>query len=148
MSFDRLGRFISTRYHVSHARYYTAVFPDSPVERLIYEAERAGWRPVIKLIRENEKYQKGDMKARIGADLAAFAAGHTPLGPVSTVVLLSGDSDYEPVVSDYLKPHGVRLVVVGSLLDQVNGRLSRKLFEQADEFVEVAQILPEIALAA
>ena len=145
--FRKLRNYIASGTSLLEANYYTAVYPTSPVEAILFEAEQRGWQPVTKLIRESQRHSKGDIDELIAADLVGYVAfGHPTRSRIDKITLISGDGDYVPIIEKYVKPHGVRLHVIGSREPGVNGRTSERLHRIADEFTEVVDILPDIEL--
>jgi uncharacterized LabA/DUF88 family protein len=118
------------------------------VEGLVTAVRHCGWTPIVRTIPQYQKETKGNMDNWIAPDLVAFATiGHAKIGKrVDVITLVCGDGGFTWALENYVKPQGVRIQVLGSRKPGINGRMSPRLLEIADDFVDFESILPEIEL--
>ncbi len=127
------------------AYYYTALFDEveySPLRPLVDWLDYNGYTLVTKRAKEfadayGNRRVKGDMDVEIAID-AMEMAKH-----LDRMVLFSGDGDFRRLV-EAVQREGVRVSVVSTLRSSPP-MVADELRRQADEFVELADLAPEIS---
>ena len=141
IDYRRLLERFAAEGRLVRAYYYTALFDEaeySPIRPLIDWLDYNGYSLVTKRAKEftdahGNRRVKGDMDVEIAVDMMALA------GRVDRMVLFSGDSDFRRLV-EAVQREGVRVSVVSTL------RSSPPM--AADDFIELADLAPEIARPA
>ena len=145
IDFKRLLDHFGAQGRLVRAFYYTALFDEveySPLRPLIDWLDYNGYTLVTKRAKEftdayGNRKTKGDMDVEIAID-AMEMAKH-----LDRIVLFSGDGDFRRLV-EAVQREGVRVSVVSSLRSSPP-MVADELRRQADEFVELADLAPEIA---
>ncbi len=127
------------------AYYYTALFDEaeySPLRPLVDWLDYNGYSPVTKRAKEfvddyGHRKIKGNMDIEIAIDAMAMAKH------LDRMVLFSGDGDFRRLV-EAVQREGVRVSVVSTLRSHPP-MAADELRRQADEFVELADLAPEIS---
>ena len=145
IDFKRLLELFAAEGRLVRAFYYTALFDDleySPLRPLVDWLDYNGYTLVTKRAKEftdaygNRKI-KGDMDVEIAIDAMEMAK------KLDRIVLFSGDGDFRRLV-EAVQREGVRVSVVSTLRSHPP-MVADELRRQADEFVELADLAPEIA---
>ena len=145
IDFKRLLDHFGAQGRLVRAFYYIALFDEveySPIRPLVDWLDYNGYALITKRAKEftdaygNRKI-KGDMDVEIAID-AMEMAKH-----LDRIVLFSGDGDFRRLV-EALQREGVRVDVVSTLRSSPP-MVADELRRQADEFVELADLAPEIA---
>ena len=145
IDFKRLLDHFGAQGRLVRAFYYTALVDEveySPLRPLIDWLDYNGYTLVTKRAKEftdaygNRKI-KGNMDVEIAID-AMEMAKH-----LDRIVLFSGDGDFRRLV-EAVQREGVRVDVVSTLRSHPP-MVADELRRQADEFVELADLAPEIA---
>jgi len=126
------------------AYYYTAVIEGeefSPIKPLVDWLDYNGFTVVTKPVKRftdalGHVRTKGNMDIEIAVDMLEFAPH------VDHVVLFSGDGDFRRLVQA-VQAKGVRVTVVSTTRTQPP-QIADELRRQADAFVELSDLLPEI----
>ena len=126
------------------AYYYTAVIEGeefSPIKPLVDWLDYNGFTVVTKPVKrftdaQGHSRTKGNMDIEIAVDMLEL----TPR--VDHMVLFSGDGDFRRLVQA-VQARGVRVTVVSTLRTQPP-QIADELRRQADAFVELQDLLPEI----
>ena len=126
------------------AYYYTAVVEGeefSPLKPLVDWLDYNGFSVLTKPVKrftdaEGRSRIKGNMDIEIAVDMLELAPR------LDHAVLFSGDGDFRRLVQA-VQAKGVRVTVVSTLKSQPP-QIADELRRQADEFVELADLLPEI----
>ena len=126
------------------AYYYTAVIEGeefSPIKPLVDWLDYNGFTVVTKPVKRFTDAQghartKGNMDIEIAVDMLEMAPH------VQHMVLFSGDGDFRRLVKA-VQAKGVRVTVVSTLKTQPP-QIADELRRQADAFVELQDLLPEI----
>ena len=147
IDFKRLRELFAAEGRLVRAFYYTALFDDleySPLRPLVDWLDYNGYTLVTKRAKEftdayGNRRIKGDMDVEIAID-AMEMAKH-----LDRMVLFSGDGDFRRLV-EAVQREGVR-VSVASTLRSSPPTMADELRRQADEFIELADLAPEIARA-
>ena len=127
------------------AYYYTALFDEmeySPLRPLVDWLDYNGYTLVTKRAKEfvddhGHRKIKGNMDIEIAIDAMAMAKH------LDRMVLFSGDGDFRRLV-EAVQREGVRVSVVSTLRSSPP-MVADELRRQADEFVELADLAPEIS---
>ena len=135
----------SAQGRLVRAFYYTALVEDqeySPIRPLVDWLDYNGYTLVTKRAKEftdayGNRKTKGDMDVEIAID-AMEMAKH-----LDRMMLFSGDGDFRRLV-EAVQREGVRVSVVSTLRSHPP-TIADELRRQADEFVELADLAPEIA---
>ena len=147
IDFKRLLDHFGARGRLVRAYYYTALFDDveySPLRPLVDWLVYNGYTLVTKRAKEftdayGNRRIKGDMDVEIAIDAMEMAP------KLDRIVLFSGDGDFRRLV-EMVQREGVRVTVVSSLRSSPP-MVADELRRQTDEFVELADLAPEIARA-
>ncbi|SFS45875.1 NYN domain-containing protein [Brevundimonas viscosa] len=126
------------------AYYYTAVVEGeefSPLKPLVDWLDYNGFSVVTKPVKrftdaEGRSRTKGNMDIEIAVDMLELAPR------LDHAVLFSGDGDFRRLV-EAVQAKGVRVTVVSTLKSQPP-QIADELRRQADAFVELADLLPDI----
>jgi uncharacterized LabA/DUF88 family protein len=145
LDFKRLLDHFSARGRLLRALYYTAVIEGeefSPVKPLIDWLDYNGFSVVTKPAKrftdaEGRSRLKGNMDMEMAVDLMELAPR------LDHAVVFTGDGDFRRVV-EAVQARGVRVTVVSTLKTQPP-QIADELRRQADVFLDVADLLPEIA---
>lgn len=139
ISYERMKRYFEHECQVKKLFVYTATDDKRPnQEKFIAMLKRTGYivrtKPVKQIRVSSGVYQwKGDFDVELTMDMLDY------LHEYDTAVLLSGDSDFAPVI-DRLKSHHKRVLVMS-----VKGHISRELLERA-KYVNLKKLRKEIEL--
>ena len=139
ISYERLSEYFKKECAVVSLFVYTATDEDRQEQKkFIAMLERAGFsvraKPVKKIRVGNGIYQwKGDFDVELTMDML------DNLSRFDTAVLLSGDSDFAPVI-DRLKRQGKRVIVMS-----VKGHVSKELLDRA-KYVNLKKLRKDIEL--
>ncbi len=145
IDYRRLLERFSAEGRLVRAYYYSALFDEaeySPMRPLIDWLDYNGYSPVTKRAKEftdahGNRRVKGDMDVEIAVDMMALA------GRLERMVLFSGDGDFRRLV-EAVQREGVRVSVVSTLRSSPP-MAADELRRQADDFIELADLAPEIA---
>jgi uncharacterized LabA/DUF88 family protein len=126
------------------AYYYTAVVEGeefSPLKPLVDWLDYNGFSVVTKPVKrfidsEGRSRTKGNMDIEIAVDMLELAPR------LDHAVLFSGDGDFRRLVQA-VQARGVRVTVVSTVKSQPP-QIADELRRQADVFVELADLLPEV----
>ena len=129
---------------LTRAYYYTAVIEGeefSPIRPLVDWLDYNGFTVVTKPVKRFTDAQghtrtKGNMDMEIAVDMLEMAPH------LDHAILFSGDGDFRRVV-EAVQARGVRVTVVSTLRSQPP-QIADELRRQADAFVDLADLLPEI----
>ena len=144
LDFSRLLEVYRAKGRLVRAYYYTAVIEGeefSPIKPLVDWLDYNGFTVVTKPVRRFTDAQghartKGNMDIELAVDLLEMAPH------LDHAVLFSGDGDFRRLVQA-VQAKGVRVTVVSTMRSQPP-QIADELRRQADAFVELADLLPEI----
>jgi uncharacterized LabA/DUF88 family protein len=144
IDYKRLLKEYQGRGHLVRAFYYTALIEDqeySSIRPLIDWLDYNGYRVVTKPTKEfvdstGRRKVKGNMDIELAID-ALELAPH-----IDHMVLFSGDGDFRSLV-EAMQRRGVRVSVVSTVATQPP-MVADELRRQADEFVDLSQLIPKI----
>ncbi|HEX2724812.1 MAG TPA: NYN domain-containing protein [Beijerinckiaceae bacterium] len=144
IDYKRLLKEFQSRGFLIRAFYYTALVEDqeySSIRPLIDWLDYNGYSVVTKPTKEfvdsaGRRKVKGNMDIELAID-ALELAPH-----VDHVVLFSGDGDFRSLV-EALQRRGVRVSVVSTISTQPP-MVADELRRQADEFIDLAHLIPQI----
>lgn len=147
IDYKRLLGLFQTKGRLIRAFYYTALVEDqeySPIRPLIDWLDYNGYTMVTKPVREftdahGRRKVKGNMDIELAIDMMEMAER------LDHVVLFSGDGDFRRLI-EAVQRRGVRVTVVSSIRSQPP-MVSDDLRRQADSFVELADLMPQIQRA-
>ena len=145
IDFKRLRDHFGAHGRLVRAYYYTALFDEveySPIRPLVDWLDYNGYTLVTKRAKEftdayGNRKVKGDMDVEIAIDAMEMA------GKLDRIVLFSGDGDFRRLV-EAVQREGVRVDVVSTMRSSPP-MAADELRRQADEFVDPADLAPEIA---
>ena len=145
IDFRRLLDRFAAEGRLVRAYYYTALFDEveySPLRPLVDWLDYNGYTLVTKRAKEfvdafGNRRVKGDMDVEIAVDMMALA------GKAEHMVLFSGDGDFRRLV-EAVQREGVRVSVVSTLRSSPP-MAADELRRQADAFIELEDLAPEIA---
>lgn len=147
IDYKKLLKEFQARDNLLRAFYYTAMIEDqeySSIRPLIDWLDYNGYRVVTKPVKEftdsmgRRKY-KGNMDIELAIDMMEIAPN------VDHVVLFSGDGDFRRLV-EAVQRRGLRVTVVSTIRSQPP-MIADELRRQADLFIELQDLAPEIARA-
>ena len=126
------------------AFYYTALVEDqeySSIRPLVDWLDYNGYRVVTKPIKEFvDSTGRRKVKGNMDIELAIDALELAPM--IEHMVLFSGDGDFRSLV-EAMQRRGVRVTVVSTISSQPP-MIADELRRQADEFVDLASLMPKI----
>jgi uncharacterized LabA/DUF88 family protein len=148
VDFAAMLRFFGGSTYLVRACYYTALIETedySPLRPLTDWLAYNGWRVVTKPAKEQadpsgRRRIKGNMDIELAVDMMELAPH------LDHAVLVSGDGDFRRVV-EAVQRQGVKVTVVSTMESQPP-MIADELRRQADGFLELADIGPEIARRA
>ncbi len=144
IDYKRLLEMFSAQGHLVRAYYYTALVEDqdySPIRPLVDWLDYNGYTMVTKPTKEftdsyGRRKIKGNMDIELAIDVMELAER------LDHVVLFSGDGDFRRLV-EAIQNKGVRVSVVSTVRTSPP-MVADELRRQADHFVELDEIRPEI----
>ncbi|WP_142846971.1 NYN domain-containing protein [Telmatospirillum sp. J64-1] len=147
IDYKRLLELFASKGHLVRAFYYTALVEDqeySPIRPLVDWLDYNGYTMVTKPTKEftdatGRRKIKGNMDIELAIDVMEMAQH------LDHVVLFSGDGDFRRLV-DAVQRKGVRVTVVSTVRSQPP-MVADELRRQADNFVELLELEPDIARA-
>lgn len=142
IDFRRLLTLFQNPAHLVRALYFTTISEESSLQRLMDWLDYNGYSTVTMPTRDyTDEHGHRRIRGSIDVRLAVDALRLVPA--VDHVVLFSGKSEFWPLVAA-LQEHGKRVTVVSSLKTSPPS-VSDALRRQADEFVDLLDLEPEIA---
>ncbi len=147
IDYRRLLELLSSKGRLVRAFYYTALAEEqeySPIRPLIDWLDYNGYMMVTKPLKEftdsmGRRKIKGNMDIELAIDMMEMAPH------IDHVVLFSGDGDFRRLV-EAVQRKGLRVTVVSTIRSQPP-MIADELRRQADVFVELQELAPEIARA-
>jgi len=147
IDYKRLLDSFTSACHLIRAFYYTALIEDqeySPIRPLVDWLDYNGYTMVTKPTKEftdsaGRRKIKGNMDIELAIDVMEMAEH------VDQIVLFSGDGDFRRLV-EAVQRKGVRVTVESTMRSQPP-MVADELRRQADRFVELEEISPQIARA-
>ncbi|MGI6244397.1 MAG: NYN domain-containing protein [Pseudochelatococcus sp.] len=144
VDFKRLLRSYNHNGRLIRAFYYTAMIEDqeySSIRPLVDWLDYNGYRVVTKPTKEfidssGRRKVKGNMDIELAID-ALELAPH-----IDEMILFSGDGDFRSLV-EAMQRRGVRVLVVSTIQTQPP-MIADELRRQADEFIDITQLIPLI----
>ena len=144
LDFRKLVELYRAQAVLVRAYYYTAVIEGeefSPIKPLVDWLDYNGFTVVTKPVKRFTDAQgntrtKGNMDIEIAVDMLEFAPH------IDHAVLFSGDGDFRRLV-EAVQARGVRVTVVSTTKTQPP-QIADELRRQADAFVDLNDLLPEI----
>jgi len=148
IDYKRLLALFQTKGRLIRAFYYTALVEEqdySPIRPLIDWLDYNGYTMVTKPIKEftdatGRRKVKGNMDIELAIDMMEMAER------LDHIVLFSGDGDFRRLV-EAVQRRGVRVTVVSTIRSQPP-MVSDELRRQADSFVDLQDLAPQIQRAA
>jgi uncharacterized LabA/DUF88 family protein len=145
IDYKRLLKYFQEQCRLIRAFYYTALIEDqeySPLRPLVDWLDYNGFTMVTKPTKEftdamGRRKIKGNMDIELAIDVLEMS------DKLDHVVLFSGDGDFRRLV-EAVQRRGVRVSVVSTVRSQPP-MVADELRRQADVFVELADLTPEIA---
>lgn len=147
IDYKKVLEVFSERGRIVRAFYYTALVDDqeySPIRPLVDWLDYNGYTLVTKPVKEftdhtGRRKIKGDMDVDLAVDVMEMAPH------VDHIYLFSGDGDFRPLLAA-VQRKGVRCSVVSSI-ETSPPMIADELRRQADAFVELHDLAPQIARA-
>ena len=144
IDYRKLLELFSSQGRLVRAYYYTALVDDleySPLRPLVDWLDYNGYTLVTKPTKEftdamGRRRIKGNMDIEIAVDMMVMAK------QVDHIVLFSGDGDFRRLV-EAVQREGVRVSVVSTLRTSPP-MVADELRRQADEFIELQELAPQI----
>lgn len=149
LSFDidykKLLNFFSDKCRLIRAFYYTALIEDqeySPIRPLVDWLDYNGYTMVTKPTKEyTDAYGRRKVKGNMDIELAIDVMEMAP--HLDHIILFSGDGDFRRLV-EAVQRKGLRVTVV-STVRSTPPMIADELRRQADTFVELLDLSPQIA---
>ncbi len=147
IDYKRLLELFQKKSYLVRAYYYTALLENeeySPIRPLVDWLDYNGYSLVTKPVKEftdatGARKRKGNMDVELAIDMLELAPR------LDRAVLFSGDGDFRRLV-EAVQNRGVRVTVVSTV--KTNPPLvADELRRQADEFIDLTELMPEIARA-
>jgi uncharacterized LabA/DUF88 family protein len=144
IDYKRLLQLFQSKGRLIRAFYYTALVEEqeySPIRPLIDWLDYNGYTMVTKPVKEftdasGRRKVKGSMDIELAIDVMEMA------DRLDHIVLFSGDGDFRRLV-EAVQRRGVRVTVVSTIRSQPP-MVSDELRRQADAFVELQDLMPQI----
>ena len=144
IDYKRLLNVFQGKGRLIRAFYYTAFAEDqdySPIRPLIDWLDYNGYAMVTKPLKEftdsyGRRKVKGDMDIELAVDMMEMA------DRIDHAVLFSGDGDFRRLVES-VQRRGVRVSVVSTIRSQPP-MIADELRRQADAFIELGELMPQI----
>ena len=144
IDYKRLLALFQGKCRLTRAYYYTALVEDleySPIRPLVDWLDYNGYTMVTKPTKEFTDSQgrrkvKGNMDIELAIDMIEMA------DRLDHVVLFSGDGDFRRLI-EAVQNRGLRTTVVSTIRSQPP-MIADELRRQADQFVELEKLIPEI----
>jgi uncharacterized LabA/DUF88 family protein len=144
IDYKRLLTLFQSKGRLIRAFYYTALVEEqeySPIRPLIDWLDYNGYTMVTKPVKEftdasGRRKVKGSMDIELAIDVMEMA------DRLDHIVLFSGDGDFRRLV-EAVQRRGVRVTVVSTIRSQPP-MVSDELRRQADAFVELQDLMPQI----
>lgn len=144
IDYKRLLKEFQGRGNLLRAFYYTALIEDqeySSIRPLIDWLDYNGYRVVTKPTKEFvDSTGRRKVKGNMDIELAIDALELAPF--INHMVLFSGDGDFRSLV-EAMQRRGVRVSVVSTITSQPP-MVADELQRQADEFIDIVQLVPRI----
>jgi uncharacterized LabA/DUF88 family protein len=145
IDYKNLREYFLAQCNLVRINYYTAVLPpdqESPLKPLVDYLSYNGYKVVTRLVKQFEDKGGTRIKGNMDIDLAVdvmLAAKH-----LDHIIIFSGDSDFQRLISAVQEHHQVRVTVVSSK-KTTPPIVSDELRREADYFVEIADLRPYIS---
>lgn len=146
VDFRKLRDVFGNQSRLLRAHYYALVPPREfvAIKPLIDWLSFNGYSVTEKPLKERvSRDGHARMSGSIAIELTIDALQAAPY--VDTIVLVAGDSRYRPLVSE-IQMQGVRVIAVSTRTVRP-AAISDELVRQVDEFVELAELLPQISMS-
>lgn len=144
IDYKRLLKEFQSRDNMIRAFYYTAMIEDqeySSIRPLIDWLDYNGYRVVTKPAKEfTDSAGRRKIKGNMDIELAIDALELAP--HIDHMVLFSGDGDFRSLV-EAMQRRGVKVTVVSTIQTQP-AMVSDELRRQADEFLDLVQLIPKV----
>ncbi len=145
IDYKRLLELFASKGHLIRAFYYTALVEDqeySPIRPLVDWLDYNGYTMVTKPTKEfTDAFGRRKIKGNMDIELAIDVMEMAPF--LDHVVLFSGDGDFRRLV-EAVQQKGKRVSVV-STIRSTPPMVADELRRQADNFMELAELMPQIA---
>ncbi|MBM3599363.1 MAG: NYN domain-containing protein [Alphaproteobacteria bacterium] len=145
IDYKKLLNYFADKGRLIRAFYYTALIEDqeySPIRPLVDWLDYNGYTMVTKPTKEftdsmGRRKVKGNMDIELAIDMLEMA------DQVDHVLLFSGDGDFRRLV-EATQRKGVRVTVISTIKSQPP-MVADELRRQADQFLELMELAPEIS---
>ncbi len=145
IDYKRLLDLFATKGHLIRAFYYTALVEDqeySPIRPLVDWLDYNGYTMVTKPTKEfTDAFGRRKIKGNMDIELAIDVMEMAPF--LDHIVLFSGDGDFRRLV-EAVQQKGKRVSVV-STIRSTPPMVADELRRQADNFMELSELMPQIA---
>jgi uncharacterized LabA/DUF88 family protein len=145
IDYKRLLDLYATKGHLIRAFYYTALVEDqeySPIRPLVDWLDYNGYTMVTKPTKEfTDAFGRRKIKGNMDIELAIDVMEMAPF--LDHIVLFSGDGDFRRLV-EAVQHKGKRVTVV-STIRSTPPMVADELRRQADNFMELTDLMPQIA---
>jgi uncharacterized LabA/DUF88 family protein len=146
IDYKRLLEYFGKQGYLVRAFYYTALLDDqeySPIRPLIDWLDYNGYTMVTKPTKEYTDSATGRRKIKGNMDIELAVDVMEICDSLDHIVLFSGDGDFRRLV-DAVQRRGRRVTVVSTLRSQPP-MVADELRRQADVFIDLQTLMPEIA---
>ena len=145
IDYKRLLDLFASKGHLIRAFYYTALVEDqeySPIRPLVDWLDYNGYTMVTKPTKEfTDAFGRRKIKGNMDIELAIDVMEMAPF--LDHIVLFSGDGDFRRLV-EAVQHKGKRVTVV-STIRSTPPMVADELRRQADNFMELIELMPQIA---
>ena len=145
IDYKRLLDLFASKGHLVRAFYYTALIEDqeySPIRPLVDWLDYNGYTMVTKPTKEfTDAFGRRKIKGNMDIELAIDVMEMAPF--LDHIVLFSGDGDFRRLV-EAVQHKGKRVSVV-STIRSTPPMVADELRRQADNFMELMELMPQIA---
>lgn len=139
IDYEKFLGYWSEKGKITGAYFYTAVISTNKKQLEFFNAlKRIGYAVItreVKIIRDHKNrriFQKGNFDVKLAIDLVLKAK------TFDTVILASGDSDFEPAV-EYLRELKKKVIVVSA-----RGHIARELVRKASKYLPLEKLKDRI----
>ena len=144
IDYKKLLTFLRERYDIVRAFYYTAMVEDqeySSIRPLIDWLDYNGYHVVTKPVKEfTDSMGRRKFKGNMDIELAIDALELAP--KLDEMILMSGDGDFRSLI-EAVQRQGARCTVISTIQTQP-AMIADELRRQADEFLDLDKLMPEI----
>ncbi len=140
IDYKKLYKYLTKNYQIEYLGFYTVRFETKSHDNFLTVLKKNGYKLVTKPLKiiKNREIGLGDIrKANFDVEIAVDAMKFK--NSFETMVLFSGDSDFDYLIKELKKNHKKVLVV------SLSHHISKELIESADYYLDLKKIKKEIS---